>query len=375
MRKIHSRRLLMKILRSLLFIWVIFWAPFLGNEIQSATYEREYRQLVWFYKPSFDTTPRILAKYFENFILTKGDESYRDILKAEGVTSPFLQYLRLDAIQDPGSCSVEPYHNQVADMPGDFCNISSNHPDWFLLDKNGRRMYSDGYVMMDPGNSDWRRFFLNRAMLSQTALNWDGVFLDNAEASLTKRYQYGQVPAKYKTDSSYQNAVKGLLSYLYINYFQPAGHPLFANIITLKNPSIWFSFLQVLDGAMSESWGTDWDSKWLPAAEWRQQLNRAENTQGLGKRVILVAQGDKTDLQRQQFAYASFLLIDNGRAFFRYTLKDHYRHAWKYENYNHNLGIPLGRRYQKGNQWCRDYSSGKVCVDPSSHNSVILTKQ
>ncbi|PWT88567.1 MAG: hypothetical protein C5B54_10435 [Acidobacteria bacterium] len=337
----------------------------------AASYPSSYKQLGFFYKPAVDQSKDTLVKYFDDYVLTRGDESYRDSLKARGISSPFLQYIRFDAIQDPGSCGSRPYHNQVADHYGDFCDISNNHADWFLLDKYGKRMYSDGYVMMDPGSSGWRSFFLSRIKTMQQSYGWSGVFLDNVEASLTKRRQLNQLPKKYTSDSSYQSAVKGMLSYLY-SWFHSNGRPAFANIITLETPSVWFTYMSYLDGAMCEAWATGWgNSGWRTTSQWLENLSRAEDTQTKGKRAILVAQGSKSNNSRQQFGYASFLLIDNSKAIFRYGLADSYQYAWTYSNYTVDLGIPLGKRYQSGSNWCRDYSKGKVCVNPSAHTSSI----
>jgi len=355
-----------------IFVMALCFTSF-TNFAQAASFPTGYRQLGWFYKPSSDATSDTLAKNYDDFVLTRGDENYRDDLKAKGISSPFLQYVRFDAIQDPGSCNAQPYHNQVADKVGDFCSISTNHPDWFLLDVNGKRMYNAGYVMMDPGNADWRSFFLSRVQASQQTYKWDGMFLDNVEGSLSKRKQYNQLPAKYPTDSSYQTAINGMLGYLY-GWFKSAGRPLFANLISLKPTSVWFTYMKNLDGAMAECWATGWGTGWRTTSDWLENLSRVEQTQSSGKRALIIGQGDKGNTSRQQFAYASFLLVDNTRAIFRYALANYYTEAWLYSNYNLDLGIPLGARYQSGTQWCRDYSKGKVCVDPAAHTSSITTQ-
>jgi hypothetical protein len=340
---------------------------------QAASWPTNYQQKGYFYKPSTDSVTTLVS-YFNNFVLTKGDEKYRDSLKAKGVTSPFLQYIKFDAIQDPGSCTKQPAHNHAADKPGDFCDISKNHPDWFLLDVNGQRMYggSNGdYVMMDPGNTGWRAFFLSRLQTMQTTLGWDGALFDNVEGSLVKRQQYGQMPAKYTTDAQYQAAINGALAYYYA-WFKSAKRPLFANVISVKPVSVYFTYLQNLDGIETECWAVNW-SGYRKTADWLENLSRAEQTQSLGKRGLLIAQGAKTDAVKEQFAYASFLLIDNAKVFFRYANAATYVQAWTYSNYKNTLGIPLGARYQSGTQWCRDYSKGKVCVDPAAHTSSITT--
>ena len=341
------------------------------NSVLATSFPVQYQQKAWFYKPASDATTTTLKSYFDNFILTNGDEQYRDSLEAKGVDSPFLQYVRFDAIQDPGSCSARPDKNQVANQRGDFCDIKTNHPSWFLLDRNGKKMYNGDMVMMDPGNDGWRSFFLTRIRGTQQ-LGWHGVFLDNVEGSLGKRSQYNQMPAKYSNDAAYQAAIKGMLQYLYEGYFRPHGRPMFANLISLRPASVWSSYLNYLDGMMCEAWSTGWgNSDWRTTTEWLEHLDRAESAQQRSKWIIGVAQGYKTDYDRQRFAYMSFLLVDNGRMFFRYGQAAHYDHAFTYSNYQTNYGVPLGDRYRSGSWYCRDYSKGKACVNPSTHGAYF----
>ncbi len=108
-------------------------------------------------------------------------------LLASGRPGQILQYLLLAEITKPASCSASPTGNQVAYLTGDFCRISRDHPDWFLLDKHGARVRAaDGNYYMDPGNEGYRWFWLKRAITLQTQFGWDGLFLDNVEASRAK---------------------------------------------------------------------------------------------------------------------------------------------------------------------------------------------
>ena len=330
-------------------------------------------QLAWFYKPPKDGDLDVLASRFNWFVLTRNDEAIRDELKVKGVQGPFLQYLRFDAIEDPGSCTAQPHRNQVADEKGDFCQISKNHPDWFLRNASGKIIRSEGYVMMDPGNKGWQKYWLARARQDQQKYGWDGVFLDNVEASLTKRKQKGE-PANYRTEDSYLAAIEDFLSFIYKSYFQPNKHPLFANIIAVKDSRPWFDILDYLDGAMVEAFAVDWHDGYRDSDEWEEQMTLAEKAQGQGKLVILVAQGERNDDRRQQFAFASYLLVTRGRAAFRYSRANHYVQTWLYKNYQLQLGQPLGSRYQKHGTWFRDFEKATVSVNPSRHTSDIILK-
>jgi hypothetical protein len=331
--------------------------------------------LAYFYKPPENSDAATLAHSFNTYILTRADESFRDQLIANGVQAPILQYVRIEAIMDPGSCSAQPYRDNVAYKIGDFCSISQDHPDWFLLDANGNRIKVDGkYFLMDPGNQGWREFWLSRTQESQEQLGWYGVFLDNVEASLSKVIQLGGVPAKYPDDASYQAAILGFLQYIYTSYFQPQDRPLLANIISLADTAVWFNYLQYLDGAMDEAWAVDWHTGYRSVSEWNAELTVAEQTQNNGKYAVLISQGDQSNTNRQNFAFASYLLISNGRAAFRYTNYDNYGKIWLYPDYDIDLGSPLGPRYPQGNLWRRDFTKGSVIVDPVNHTAQISTE-
>ena len=90
----------------------------------------------------------------------------------------------------------------------------------------------------------------------------------------------------------------------------------------------------------------------------RKLAEIAEKTQASGKYVILVAPGNRSDVNRETFAFASYLLISNGRAAFRYSTDDQYREVWYYDNYKINLGTARGSRYKVGTAWRRDFTNG-----------------
>ena len=111
-------------------------------------------QLAWFYKPPLDEDEFfMLAHEFDFFILTRGDEIERDQLLMLGARQPILQYLRFDTIHALEDCEARPRRNQAAYRGGDYCAISRDHPDWFLLNREGERIYQlfedQTYVMMD----------------------------------------------------------------------------------------------------------------------------------------------------------------------------------------------------------------------------------
>jgi hypothetical protein len=334
---------------------------FITPTAATLSFQPNYRVgFAWFYKPPEEILLPILPQHYDFFILTHRDEEERAILQALGVRQPIPNYLLFTEIQDPGNCEKEPHGNQVAYLPGDFCRISTEHPDWFLLDAFGNRIVDDGdYYNMDPGNPGFRAFWLERALELQRNYGWEGVFLDNVEASLSKYRRHGALPAKYPEDSSLQTAVEGFLAYLQAKNIRP----LYANIIAVRDKSVWLRYLHYLDGAMLENFAVDWRGNTLSPTEWADEMDVLSTSQQMGKILILVAQGHKDDLPRQQFAYASYLLINDGLAYFRYAHSSAYREVWWYTNYEIDLGKPLGPIYQNDRFWKREFEHGQVQVD------------
>jgi hypothetical protein len=329
--------------------------------------------LVWFYKPPAQGNIGTLASAYQSFILTRNDEPARDSLIAHGVRAPILRYLLLNAIQNPDSCAAVPLHNQVADEPGDFCDIQTYHPDWFLQGMNGAPMSLGGYWLMDPGNDGWRAYWLERMEQTQSQYRWDGVFLDNVDIGmdvLQERYHTG--PAKYPNQEAYAHAISEFLRTLRDSYFGKEHHPLVANIVGPTEWGLWQRYIPYLDGAMVEAFAVDWTNGYLPPSEWQTQIELAWQMQAAGKAIFLIAQGDRSDLARERFSLASYLLIQNGDAFFRYTNDLAYESIWTYDNYSIDLGTPLSSPAADAQGiWHREFAHGSVIVDPIRHIAEI----
>ena len=123
---------------------------------------------------------------------------------------------------------------------------------------------------------------------------------------------------------------------------------------------------------MLEYFATGWPNEGgLSPEEWEQQMKMAIEGQALGKTVILVSQGSQYDQQREEFALGSYLLVNNGSAFFRYTNLNNYEENWSYANQKFDLGIPLGARFQVGQSWRRNFAKGFVTVDPIARTASI----
>lgn len=350
-------------------------------------------QLVWFYNPPREGDCEALIKHYDYFVLTQQTqrvETLPDCLRAAGQTD-IVQYMRMDAVQDPcrqallpaGSvCSCDQYNwsNNVAWNPDDICMLRDEHPDWFLRTSEGSIIYEghdygSPFVYMDPGNREWQEFWLERTILSQQTYGWHGVFLDNLEGGLEKHHDYSL--ANYPDVGSFQQAWISFLQYINASYFEPQNVPLLANIVSRPSWDIWHTYMPYLDGAMEESWAVDWNNGYYSPEFWESSLSSIEQTSASGKRSLLVSQGARDDLYRQGFAFASYLLISSEEVTFRYTYSatGGYHQVWLYDNYEIQLGQPLGTRYQVEDMWRRDFVNGSVWVNPRNQTWDIVVGQ
>jgi hypothetical protein len=338
-------------------------------------------RLAWFYNPPTARYEELVASNFSSFYLAMGSTQFRDLMRSRGNESPFYLYLLFNSIFDMGSCDIVPTDDQVAFLAGDFCNISEQHPDWFLLDTAGNRIredYGNGQylVYMDPSNAGWREFWLGRArgVIEEEGLN--GVFLDNMDAGLERFIRINQMPANYPDEASLQAAYSDFAAYINNTYFEPNGLRLVANITEgYWRDSGWMSYLDNLDGMMDEGFGVNWEDGYYSREHWETQLNNLDSLQANGKEIVFVSQGVSDDLGRQQFAFGSYMLVANGVSSFRYVKVGSYSKPWVYDNYSIILGSPLGTRYQDGDNWVRDFSNGKIIVNPDAHTTVFQMNQ
>lgn len=341
--------------------------------------------LAWFY--GVHDNMNLIRNEYEVFVLSKNFESQRDWLERQG-ESPVLQYIRFDSIHDPCyqaqkpvgstcSCNQRPLNNNVGWNSNDVCWIRDNHRDWFLKDSKGNLIYSgfnggDPFVIMDPGSQGWRDFFLDR--IKQTQNNgWDGIMLDNLPEIFTA-HSGQRIALRDYGDNSYHNAVVGFLDYIGTNYFDSRDNkPIYANFSAQWDRGWRYdNVVAELDGVMDEYWAVTRNG-YYPSLSFQKRLEGAVRTLNAGKHMVLVSQGDRYDSARQEFSFATYLLVASENTSFRYTNADTggYGEVWLYDNYDTYLGDPSGRYYRSGDRYYRNFTHGRVWVNPLNRTSAI----
>ncbi len=341
-------------------------------------------QLAWFYKPPKDYSMEKLSRKFDIFVLTKLDEKQLGYLHSQGAY-PVLQYIHWDSVHDPCrqalkpkgtpcSCNKGTWNNQPAWFPNDICDIRDNHPDWFLRGEDGQLLYWGDDLIMDPGSVGWRNFFIQRV---STSLNdgWDGIFIDNLATRFGLHNGIPTALQKYPTDKSYQDAVVNFLLVVNRDLLEPRNKLFFSNFsVVFGDTDVYLRYMQHMDGSQDEFWAWKRNDPYTVRA-WEERFLRAAEALKRNKTVMFVSQGVKNDYNRQQFTFASYLLLASDKTFFRYSKDTNYGDVWLYDNYKLKLGEPLAQYKKKpSGVYVRKFENGKVKVWPGEQRSKIKLK-
>jgi hypothetical protein len=355
----------------------------LNNDGVNGRCTKDPIKTTWFYKPPKNTTMATVMKHFDIFVLTRDDEKFLNEVVNAG-EGPVLQYIKYDAISDacfqakkpkgtPCSCSTDPRANQVAWQPNDICWIRDNHPDWFLRDTSGNLLYWNEFLMMDPGNAGWREFWLSRIkQYQQQYPKWGGVFIDNMTTQFGKHSDDTHIKLqKYPTVQSYQDAVVGFINSVQSAYFKPSNRMVYANLsVRWGDFQPFVRYMKALDGSMDEFWAYP-RSGYYSTKSWEARVLRAQEALKMGKSMMLISQGTQTDMNRELFGLASYLLVAGDKIYFRYTSDTAYSKMWLYDNYKARLGQPTSYYTRNGNVWSRNFTNGKVTVNPETRQATI----
>jgi hypothetical protein len=251
-------------------------------------------------------------------------------------------------------------------------SATRQHPDWFLADRDGRRIQEVGYpylFMADVGNAGYRRRWTTDVLGLLRHGPWSGVFMDDVNTS--PRPEAGSsVIAGFPTDTAYQAAVRGMLAYA-ASRIRATGRLVIANMGGwADHPAVVRSWLRYVDGAMDEKF-----VKYAPAPGegyidvrgWLSQLGEVTSTQALHKTFLAVTAARPTDAQAQLYGWASLLLAGDGNA--AYLAATDYTGAEPaLPAYRTRLGAPAGpmRRLREG-AYARSFARGLVLVNPTGH--------
>ena len=355
--------------------------------------------LAWFHKPPQDGSSAADIAANDRYIHLTGpsDIPFRNELRAAGYKGPILTYVTMTAVEGPGpyrdasaacDANYQGYDNQLAFNKGDFCKYVHPNESWFLHNGKGERIVEDYFgsgnitYMMNPGDPGWRAFSWSRLKYIKENWGYNGLWLDNLDLdrtrSLTAEKNSDGTLKEYASDAAWREAVAGWLA-----GFRPqigSGYPVWANLVGGGfDATSWDPYAPYLDGAMDESFSVSWLDGWRTPEQWQGQIERAQRWLGMGKALLAVGQGPQDNTARLDFTLASYMLVANDKAFFRYTRFDsYYQSLWLYPDFDtaRSLGAPLAASHQTSTGvWRRDFAHGYVEVNVSEHTGRLVVNK
>ena len=301
-------------------------------------------------------------------ILNQSDAAIIPRLKAGNPGLRVLMYVDM-----MGADTRDP--DGTSDWAG-YADAMANHPEWFLRGAQGNPLvfkhYPTGRVM-DVGNTAYQDAGAARVSSEAQAAGFDGVFLDDANASLRWVIPGGEAACvAYPTTAKWQAAVYSFLAGV-APQLHKAGLLVVANIggSTIM-PGLWQKWNGPLDGAMEESFTNGGAGRasianggWIPSLEhalWSQRHGKI----ALDHAVTATRSGAR-------YGLATMLLVAGGKNL--YSASRGYAHeVWWPEYTSANaLGSPLGgyRRLRNG-VYRRDFTRGVVLVNPHAKGARVV---
>lgn len=269
------------------------------------------------------------------------------------------------------------YVDLMSSAPGDpsgvanwvgYADAQANHPGWFLRDANGNPLVFKHYPssrVMDVGNTGYQDAGAARVSREAKARGFDGVFLDDANASL--RWVIGGGSAacvRYPTTARWQAAVYGFLTNVAPKLHR-AGLLVVANIGgSTVTRGLWQKWNRPIDGAMEESFtngGTGPDS--MANGQWPVKLRHALWSEATGK-VSLdhVVTRSRTGAR---YGLATMLLAARGENLFSASIGYSQEVWWPEYATANSLGSPIGAyRVLRNGVYRRDFTNGVVLANP-----------
>ena len=277
----------------------------------------------------------------------------------------------------------------------DWTTVNANEA-WFVHDVYGNRLVSSqfGWYLMDVGSQRWRQHYVSylNSKFSSTP-EYDGVFADDVWDQLRNWFNppFFTVPNSYIKPSDaarWHTDTVGMLQYVKANLL--GGKILFVN----TDESLTHDYLDEADGKMCEG---AFHAPWEPFDQYPQAelgwttsaLDELARDMATGK-IVWCGPGTSypgtsppnATTQSQiaatlKYCYAAFLCALNGtHGYFSFKAMsvDSYQDDGSkgyYPIMDTNIGKAKGAYYASENVYIRDFTDGKVLLNPSADSYIV----
>ena len=314
--------------------------------------------------PAAVLKPRQVAQRNSYVVLQSWETARAAQLKAANPDLEVLVYQNLSAMTEGTS------HDGHSSSGVNFAEAVNVHPDWFLREAKGKRIAELNYSylwMADVGNPAYQQQWTANVLNTLQSGPWDGVFMDDTNASAKFHVDPPSKIVKYPTDAAYQEAMRSMLAY--------AGPQIMAaGKLAIPNMGSWHEYPEVIEGWLQfVSGGMDQQfvktspfrgQGYAPATTWLTQLREIKTTERMGKRFLAATSAPAGDNRARRYGWASVLLAGGGKtSFFAANPRD--CDAWSRE-----YRIPLGAAISPAHGspdgiWRRRFANGLVVVNPT----------
>jgi hypothetical protein len=194
---------------------------------------------------------------------------------------------------------------------------------------------------------------------------WDGVFFDEVGDSISWVGSVNLASASPSIDTAWRNA--------YTDLFSKTRAEIGSEKIIISNGSSNLQHAPHVNGRMYESFPTPWEA----GGDWSTIMDHyfdLEDAAGYDPIIILNSDtgntGDQSDYQKVRFGLASTLL---GGGFFGFDFgTESHAQLWRYDEYDAFLGLPKSAPLRDADGvWTREFSNGKVVVNPTTEPLTI----
>jgi hypothetical protein len=246
---------------------------------------------------------------------------------------------------------------------------------WFLKNTSGNKFTSESYdwlYAMDVGSQAYQQRWYENVIGEVEAQGWDGVFLDDANASMKYAYEPSKV-AKYPNDAAYSAAMESALAYIGPK-IQARGKLAIANFAQwVEAPQTYNRWLDYLSGGLDEmfvKWGRGAGEGYRAAWQWEDQVAEAEYAASQGKIFIGFTQGAVGETQAARYGYASVLMGGDDAASYAFT-PNYTAETWLPE-YEYEIGSATGPQTEDADGvHRRGFVNGLVLVNPTESAQAV----
>lgn len=193
---------------------------------------------------------------------------------------------------------------------------------------------------------------------------WDGVFYDEVSDSISWIGNIRLNNGSLNIDAAWQDA--------YVDLFSTTRSLIGSNKIIISNGSSNLDYAPYVNGRMFESFPTPWEQD----GSWGTNLSNyltLEDAVAYDPVILINSDtnntGDNTNYQKVRFGLSSALLGD-GFFGFDYGTSSHAQ-LWHYDEYDAYIGSAKDEAQNDNGIWSREFTNGKVIVNPTGSTQTI----